>query len=216
MRDQPERIGRVWLNGFVTLAAVALPALFGLIAVAPDIIPLAFGSQWHSAVPVVQILAVFLMVRTLQTWNTPVMDALGKPHVAMAINAAALIALVPGLWIGSRYGIEGAAVAFSVVTFVFGELPSFVITTRAINLKMLYVLKSVWGIILSSACMCVAVIFLRHALEDAGIGVSLRVVLCGAAGVLTYVGCLLLTARSVANELARSARGLGGALRTAR
>src|SRR5262249_11285634 len=29
MRDQPERIAHVWLNGFVTLAAVALPALFG-------------------------------------------------------------------------------------------------------------------------------------------------------------------------------------------
>jgi O-antigen/teichoic acid export membrane protein len=216
MRDQPERIAQVWLNGFVTLAAVALPALFGLIAVAPDIIPLAFGSQWHSAVGVIQILSVFLMVRTLQTWNTPVMDALGKPHVAMAINAAVLIALVPGLWIGSGHGIEGAAVAFSVVSFVFGELPSFVITTRAINLRNLHVLKRVWGIILSSACMCVAVMFLRHALEDAGVGGELRVVLSVIAGALTYVGCLLLTARSIAFELARSARGLGGALRSAR
>ena len=216
MRDQPERIARVWLNGFVTLSAVALPALFGLIAVAPDVVPLAFGSQWHSAVPIVQILAVFLMVRTLQTWNTPVMDALGKPHVAMAINAAALIALVPGLWIGSRYGIEGAAVAFSVVSFMFGELPSFVITTRALKLRILHVLNGVWGIVLSSACMCVAVMFLRYALEDAGVGVALRVALCAVAGVAAYVGCLLLTARSVASELARSARALVGALRTTR
>jgi O-antigen/teichoic acid export membrane protein len=216
MRDEPERIARVWLDGFVMLAAVALPALFGLIAVAPDLIPLAFGSQWHAAVPVVQILAIFLMVRTLQTWNTPVMDALGKPHIAMAINAAVLIALVPGLWIGSRFGIEGVAVTFSVVSFVFGELPSFVITTRAINLRIVYVLKCVWGIILSSACMCVAVMFLRHALAGAGVGSELRLILSVIAGAGTYVGCLLLTARSVAMELARSARGLGGALRTAR
>jgi O-antigen/teichoic acid export membrane protein len=216
MRDEPERIARVWLDGFVMLAAVALPALFGLIAVAPDLIPLAFGSQWHAAVPVVQILAVFLMVRTLQTWNTPVMDAFGKPHVGMILNGAVLIALVPGLWIGSRFGIQGTAAAFCVVSFVFGELPSFVITTRALNVKVLHALKCVWGIIFSSACMCVAVMFLRHALEDGGVGVELRVALAVIAGALTYVGCLLLTARSVAYELARSARGLGAALRTPR
>ena len=51
MRESPERVAEVWLNGFSLLAAVALPALFGLIAVGPDLIPFVFGSQWVPAVP---------------------------------------------------------------------------------------------------------------------------------------------------------------------
>jgi PST family polysaccharide transporter len=216
LRDTPERIAGTWINGFTTLAAIALPALFGLIAVAPDVVPLAFGSQWHDAVPVVQILAVFLMVRTLQTWNTPVMDAFGKPHVAMLINLAVLIVLAPGVWIGSSFGIEGVAIAFSVATFLAGELPSYIITTRALRLNPLRVLGRLGGIIFSSGVMCVAVAMLRRALEDAGIGVELRVLLEGAAGAIVYLGCLTLSARGIARELLGMVRGLGPALRPAR
>ncbi len=215
MRDDPGRIAGVWLNGLTSLAAVALPALFGLIAVAPDIVPLAFGPQWDAAVPVVQILAVFLMVRTLQTWNTPVMDAFGKPHVAMLINAAMLVAVLPGIWYGSRYGIEGVAVAFSVTSFFFGELPSFLITTRALSLSVPRVLGRLAGIVFASAVMCVVVVLLRHALEDAGVGLVMRVVISVAAGAVTYVISLTLSARNVMRELLALARGIAPALRTA-
>ena len=123
MRESPERVAEVWLNGFTLLAAVVLPALFGLIAVAPDLIPLVFGSQWVPAVPVVQILCVLVMSRTLQTWNNAVMDAAGKPHVAMLLNAAVLVGVVPGIWFGSAFGIEGVAVAFSLASLRIRRVP---------------------------------------------------------------------------------------------
>ena len=95
MRDNLERVAAVWLNGFTMLAAIALPVLLGLIALAPELIPLVFGSQWVPAVPVVQILCVWVISRTLQTWNTSVMDAAGKPQVSMILNATVLLALPP-------------------------------------------------------------------------------------------------------------------------
>ena len=52
------------------------------------------------------------MSRTLLTWNDAVMDAAGKPHVSMLLNALVLIALPPSIWLGSAFGIEGVAVAF--------------------------------------------------------------------------------------------------------
>jgi O-antigen/teichoic acid export membrane protein len=216
MRDNPERVAEVWLRGFTTLAAVVLPALFGLIAVAPDLIPLAFGPQWISAVPVVQILAAFLMVRTLQTWNTPVMDAFGKPHIAMRLNALVLIVLVPSLWFGSRFGIEGVAVAFSLASLICGEGPSFVITTRALSLNGLSVLSRLGGIVFSSAVTCVAVVALRQALRDGGAGIELRVLLSIAVGAVVYCSCMALSARRATGELLGLVRGLVSGLRTAR
>ena len=54
----------MWLSGFTMLAAIELPVLLGLIALAPELIPLVFGSQWVPAVPVVQILCVWVISRT--------------------------------------------------------------------------------------------------------------------------------------------------------
>ena len=125
MRESPERVAEVWLNGFTLLAAVALPALFGLIAVAPDLIPLVFGSQWVPAVPVVQILCVLVMSRTLQTWNNAVMDAAGKPHVAMFINAAVLVGNRSEHLVGQRIRDRGGRRAFSLASLVFRRVPVF-------------------------------------------------------------------------------------------
>jgi O-antigen/teichoic acid export membrane protein len=212
MRESKERVAEVWLNGFVLLAAVVLPALFALIAVAPDLIPLVFGSQWVPAVPVVQILCVFVMARTLQTWNNAVMDAAGKPHVAMIINAAVLIALPPSIWLGSAFGIEGVAIAYSLAAFLCGELPSFVLTTRELSLRGLSVLGRLRGIVLSSALAFAAVAIMRLVLEDGGLRSGPRVALALCVGVVLYVFCLRVFARDVALQLLRM---IGGRLRPA-
>ncbi len=118
-------MAEIWLNGLMLLAAVVLPVLVVLIAIAPDLIPFTFGPQWVPAVPVVQILAVFFMSRALQTWNTSVMDAANKPHVDMILNAIVLVALPPSIWLGSEFGVTGVAVAYSLATLACGEIPSF-------------------------------------------------------------------------------------------
>ena len=213
MRDAPERVAEVWLSGFTLLAAVVLPALFGLIAVAPDLIPLAFGSQWVSAVPVIQILSVFVMARTLQTWNTAVMDAAGKPHVSMILNASLLIALPPSIWLGSAFGIEGVAVAYSLGVVLCGELPSFVITTRELSLRGLTVLARLRGIALSAAATHDAVVFLRQALEAGGVAVAPRVGVSILVGAAVYGLCMTVFARGVVKQLIAIVRGFAPALR---
>jgi O-antigen/teichoic acid export membrane protein len=213
MRESPERVAKVWLNGFTMLAAVVLPVLFGLIAIAPDLIPLAFGSQWVPAVTVVQILAVYLMSRTLQTWNSAVMDAAGKPHIAMFLNALVLVVTPPTIWLGSKYGIEGVAVAFSLAALICGEIPSFVITTRELSLRSLHVLGRLRGIVLASGAACIAVAFARHTLQAEGMGIEPRVALRVVLGGVIYLSCLTLFARGTARELLQMVRGLAPALR---
>ncbi len=214
MRDSVERVAEVWLNGFTMLAAIAFPVLFGLVALAPLLIPLVFGRQWVPAVPVIQVLSVWVIAKTLQTWNTSVMDAAGKPHVSMILNATVLIALPPSLWFGSQFGIVGAAVAFSLAELAFGELPSFVLTTRQLRLKKRTVVRRIQGTVLASAASFVAVLMVSRALEDMGLGSASCVLLSVGAGAIVYAACLTLLARGVARQLLGMARGLGPALRS--
>jgi PST family polysaccharide transporter len=213
MRDERERVAEVWLSGLTLLAGVVLPLLVILIALAPDLIPIAFGAQWTPAVPVVQILAVFFMCRGLQMWNTSVMDAAGKPHVGMILNALVLISLPPSVWLGSHFGVAGVAVAYSLASLAFGEIPSFVLTTRELGVTQLSVLRRLREIALSAVTAGAAVACLRRVMEAGGIALEPRVALSLAFGAATYVCTLRLIAPGVAHRLLGMVRGLGPALR---
>jgi O-antigen/teichoic acid export membrane protein len=214
MRDRQERVIEMWVNGFTMLAAITSPALFGLIAVAPDLIPLVFGSQWDPAVPVVQVLCVMVMSQALLTWNEAVMDAAGKPHVPMLLTGSVLVACLPAVWLGSEFGLVGVAVAYSAATVIFGQLPSFLLTTRELSLNALSVLARLRGIVPAGAAACLAVVFLRHVLEDQGVPVEPRLVVSIIAGAVVYLAVLSLLARDVTRQLLQMIKGLGPALRS--
>ena len=208
MRDDQERVTEVWLNGFTMLAAVLLPVLFCLIAVAPDLVPLAFGRQWVAAVPVVQTLCVLIMSRALQQWNVAVLDAAGRPQVNMLLSGAVLIALPPSILLGSAFGMEGVAITYALAALIFGELPSFLITTRHLSLKPLSVLGCIRGIAFSAAAACIAVVFARQALEQGGISSEPRLALSIVVGAVAYLSLLALVAPGVSRQLLGIVRGL--------
>ena len=131
----------------------------------------------------------------------------------MILNAAVLIVLPPCIWLGSSFGIEGVAVAFSLASLIFGEFPSFALTTRELSLRPLAVLGGLRGIVISAATACVAVVFLRRALAGGGVGIEPRAVLSVAALGVVYIGCLMLFARSTALQVLQTVRGLAPALR---
>ena len=110
MRGDHERIAIVWLESIGLLAAVLFPLLAGLIVVAPDLIPLAFGQHWSVAVPILQILSIYVIIRSLQAWNSVVLDAAGKPQITMWTQAAALCLTPVAVVVGSHWGIEAVAV----------------------------------------------------------------------------------------------------------
>ena len=217
LRDTPERVARLWLKAVTMLAAVVLPTLFGLIALAPDLVPLAFGHQWTGAIALIQLLTIFMMARALQTCNTAVMDAAGRPGVGTFLNATVLVALPPALLIGNALGgINGIALAFSLAVLFCGEIPSFVITTRELSLSPIGVLRHLWGIAFCAVVACVAAVLVRQALERAGFTAEIRLLLSLLALTGAYGLALALFARGTALELLRMVRTVGPALRPER
>jgi O-antigen/teichoic acid export membrane protein len=209
MRDDPKRMAAVWLNATGLLGAIVLPMIFGLIAVAPDVIPLAFGRQWTPAVPVVQILCVFVAARALQAWNASVIDAAGKPHFSMFSMAAVLLVLPVSIWLGSSFSIEGVAVFYVLTILLFAELPSFVFTSHELGVRQREVVARLGGVFLCSVLMSCLVALVRVALEREGVGVGVRLSLSIAAGILFYGVSLRFFAPSIFRQLLRMARQRG-------
>ena len=201
MRDESTRVAEIWLNGTTLLAAVMLPALFGMIGVAQDFIPLVFGARWEPAVPIVQILCVLLVVRSVQTSNTSVMDAAGKPHVPMMLNGAVLVTLPLCLWIGSSFGLKGIAVSYVIAVLVAGEVPSLVIILRELSVSVGDIARRLKGPAIAATLMLAIIVSTRLLLENIGIAVGVRLAISISFGVLVYIVFLSVMAPQTATRL---------------
>ena len=111
IQDEPARIAATWARVARLLAFVTVPALGGLVVVAPDFVPLVLGSHWEAAVPVVQILAWVGIVQAIQVINMDILLARGRSRtmfrLAIVVTSAHMVAFVVGL----QWGIIGVSVA---------------------------------------------------------------------------------------------------------
>ena len=88
LQDRPEELATAF-HGFTAASAfLAVPAFFGMAAVAPTLIPFLFGDQWHDAAPVLRILALLApeFVATSMLWM--IFTALGQTGTALRLAGA--------------------------------------------------------------------------------------------------------------------------------
>lgn len=209
LRGERHRIAALWLDSLRFLAAVILPLLVGLIIVAPDLIPVVFGAHWHVAVGIIQILSVYVIIRSLQSWSSVVMDAVGRPQVTLWTQLGALCLTPIGVLIGSRWGIEAVALGFVLSQLIAVEIPMLIITLTELQVaprKLAGRLKDVAVATLVMAAACLAA---RAGLLALGTGPALRaagVVLVGAAVYGGALGRLAPDVRRRALEVGRRGR----------
>jgi polysaccharide transporter, PST family len=210
LRGERERIAAVWLDSIGLLAAVIVPLLVGLVVVAPDLIPLVFGSQWEVSVAIVQILSVYVIIRSLQSWNSVVLDAAGRPQVTLWTQAAAL-ALTPfAVILGAHWGIEEVAIFFVLGQLIAVEIPSFLFVLSELRIGPGKVAARLWGIAAATLVMAAVCLLSRFGLEAAGVGMAGRAVVTIAVGLLVYPAALSFFAPEIRRRAVALIRaGLG-------
>ena len=190
MRDEPERISALWLNGMAYLAALLLPLMFGLIVVSPDLIPTLFGSRWEVSVSIVQILSLAVIIRGLQSWGSIYLDASGRPEVTWWTQLASLCLTPVAVLTGVHWGIDGIAVCYVACQMIAVEIPIFVIVVSQMQVSPRTVASRLAGVAMATIVMTVACIIARSALEAAGIGMAARAALTIGVGVAVYLPAL--------------------------
>ena len=197
IRNDRERVAALWLDSIGFLAAVLFPLLTGLIVVAPDVIPLAFGQQWSVAVPVLQILSIYVIIRSLQAWNSMVLDAAGKPQITMWTQAAALCLTPVAVAVGAQWDIEGVAVAFVISQFLAVEVPSLIFVLLELRLAPRRVAARLSGVAVATLAMAIVCLLARWGLTAVGVGMTGRAAVTIALGVLVYPAVLWFTAPDI-------------------
>ena len=115
VQDDPEQLSRGFRKTLRVVAVVVVPMGVGLILVAPDLLPLFFGWQWTAAVPIMQWLAGYALVRALSFNIGDLYKATGRPGVVNILTSVRLVLLVVGLVVAAGFGVVAVAVAMAVV-----------------------------------------------------------------------------------------------------
>jgi O-antigen/teichoic acid export membrane protein len=206
MQDQPERIAALWIRATRLVGAISIPALCGLVVVAPDFVPVVFGHRWDDAVPLIQILAWVGLLQSLQTLNTEILQARDRTSTIFRFSIVFFVAHLTAFAVGLHWGVEGVAVAYAISSTLVEPVFTW-LTARAVGISPLRLLQSFWGIVQAAVVMGAVVYVLRSVLIDAGAGELVRLALCVLAGILVYVPLCAWRQPEVLDEIRRVRAG---------
>ncbi len=86
MSDDRERMAAVWIRATRLIGMISVPALVGLVIVAPDFVQVVLGPKWHEVTPLIQILACAGIIQSLQTLSGEVLLALGRASTGFSAS----------------------------------------------------------------------------------------------------------------------------------
>jgi len=200
IQDEPARLANIWLRANRLMGAVAIPLLLGLVAVAPDLIPLVFGSQWEKAVPVVQVLAWVGILEALQGLNASVLLARDRSRTYLRFSALLFVGSLVAFVIGLQWGVLGVAVCYAISCTLIHPIYT-VVAVRCVGVRLIDFLRNLVGVAAAGVVMLAVTYAVRASLLQSAIPEWQRLVVTIAAGGLVYVGVLALFARGVFTDL---------------
>lgn len=123
LRHDPVRLGRLYLRSLRITSLLSVPIAV-LIAVLADVfVPVLLGEKWLPAVPLIQLLAVFGLLRSLGATTGAVFLAIGRPDIRTRIQIVQVVILAGAMIPLARYaGITGVAMSvalYAVVTNLY-------------------------------------------------------------------------------------------------
>ena len=213
LRGDRERIAALWLSSIRFLAAVILPLLVGLAIVAPDFIPVVFGAHWQVSVGIVQVLSIYVIIRSLQAWGSVVLDAIGRPEVTLWTQLAALCLTPIGVVVGSQWSIEAVAVGFVLSQVIAVEIPVLAVVLAELRVAPATLAGRLAGVATATLVMAIACLGGRAAFSAVGMGMAARASLTITLGALVYAVALWVVAPDIGRRAMSLARqGVGTAV----
>lgn len=104
VQDDEARLRRGYLQLVQLMMTINAPAMIGIAAVAPTLLPLFMGEQWVPAVPLLQVLALYALLRSLGNTLGSLLLATGRANWSLYWNLALLLVVPPVVYLASLSG----------------------------------------------------------------------------------------------------------------
>jgi O-antigen/teichoic acid export membrane protein len=201
MQQDLPRMRALWLRGVRLTATIMLPAMTGVIAVAPDFVTTLLGERWRPATTVIQILAWVALVQSLAVLSSAVYQSRNRSGLLLRITAFGFAVDATSFVIGLHWGVKGVATGYAVANTLIVVPLNLWLVMRLLAVSPLAVLRELRGVGEATVVMAAAVIGFRHAPGVTDASPSARLVGAIAIGLAVYLLMCVWRERRIFSEL---------------
>ena len=198
IQHQPEQTRNAFYTASQMTSLIAFPVFLGLAILAPELMPVLFGSGWDAGVPVVRFLAFVGIFQAMSHFAGLVILAKGKPSWRFGLGCLDALAQVLAVSLVVQWGIVAVAVACLIRIAL--TYPVFLLSVhRLVGLDLATYLHRSMMPAVASSLMAAVVLGARWLLVDSLSPMALLA--CSIAiGVLAYSSFIGLLARPLAGQ----------------
>lgn len=200
LQHNPKRMLRAFYKVTQYTNLLAIPVFIGLAALATELIPAILGEKWVPSIPVMQVLALIGILQSLLAFNGSIMRASGKPSWEFGIMLVTAVSSVIGFLLVVRFGIVAVAASTVIVGYLLAPI-SYIAIRRLIQVDFRTYLGQFAIPLFASLIMVAVILGLKYLFGLQELNLYLRLPILIAAGALTYLLVIVLTARSLTREI---------------
>jgi O-antigen/teichoic acid export membrane protein len=200
MQHDRQAMADAWVRATRLVGSLTIPALCGLVVVAPDFVNVVLGSRWSEAIPVIQVLSWVGLLQSLQSLNGDMLQALDRTTLLFRYSLFFFAAHMTAFACGIPFGVLGVAVAYAISSTIVEPVYAC-LTARALGISVWRFVGGLFGVVQAAAVMAIVVLGARVGLEQLGVPAFVRLVVCILLGFAVYAPVLRWRAPEVPAEI---------------
>jgi O-antigen/teichoic acid export membrane protein len=156
LQRQPERGRAVFLKATSQIALFSFPVFTAIAVLAPEIVAAVFGGKWMSVVPVMRVLSLVGMARSVFYLKRHLVLAYGRPKWHLGLQLLTVVLTLAGVLLAVSGGI--LAVAWAQALALLASFPLlFLAVSRLVHVRLIEDLQALLPALTASLVMAVVV-----------------------------------------------------------
>jgi PST family polysaccharide transporter len=190
VQTEKERVRSIYLRSTQAIALLTFPMMAGMFAVADAFVLGVLGPQWEGLVPVLRILCIAGIARSIVTVTGAVYLSQGKAKLQFKVNLLTRPIALGGVVAGLPWGIEGIAIGATAANLVNSYI-TLRVAGSLINLTVWQLIRGFLKTAVASIAMAACVITMQPFLAEVHPLVSFLVQVISGVAVFALLAILL-------------------------
>ena len=186
LQHERGKLETAYLHFIGISSTIAFPAMIGLAAIAPTLLPVMFGEKWRPAVPVLQILCLLAPPFVTNSFMWPALVAVNRTRQGLMFTIAQFLIGVTLSFIAAPFGVIYIAMSHLVRAFAVWPI-GLGIMARYVHVSVARTLKTVAMPLAAALAMAAATILLQSLLAGRLPGIPTAAILIAAGGIVYLV-----------------------------
>ena len=129
VQDDEIKLRNIYLKTINYLCSINAPIYIAIAVLAEPVVLLLFGDKWLDAVPILQILSVYYILRSTGNPIGALQLAKGRADLGFYWNALMFLFFPVTIYLGSFYGLQGVAYSLVLLSIIF-SIPNWYFMVR--------------------------------------------------------------------------------------